>query len=145
MKRILVAIDGSPTSEQALREAREVAEKEQAEVTIMTVITHASAYAYAYTPALNKSFEEESVKNAKKILDEAVKTFEGYPRKVESVQVHGDAASMIIQQVEKDLPDLLVIGSRGMGGFQRLILGSTVSKVLNHVCCNILVVRQCDI
>ncbi|SMP66185.1 universal stress protein [Anoxynatronum buryatiense] len=145
MKRILVAIDGSPTSEQALREAREVAEKEQAEVKIMTVITHASAYAYAYTPALNNSFEEEAVKNAKKVLAEAEKVFEGYPGKVESVQVHGDAASMIIQQVENDLPDLLVIGSRGMGGFQRLILGSTVSKVLNHVCCNILVVRQCEI
>lgn len=145
MKKILVAVDGSPTSKQALLEAREVAEKEPSEIKIMTVITHASAYAYAYTPALNKSFEEESVKNAKVILEEAEKVFQDYSGKVDSMQVHGDAASMIIDQVEKDTPDLLVIGSRGMGGFKRLVLGSTASKVINHVCCNILVVRQCEI
>lgn len=145
MKKILVAVDGSPTSKQALLEAKEVAEKEQAEIKIMTVITHASAYAYAYTPALNKSFEEESVKAAKAILEEAEKVFQDYSGKVESLRVHGDAASMIIEQVEKDNPDLLVIGSRGMGGFKRLVLGSTASKVINHVCCNILVVRQCEI
>jgi nucleotide-binding universal stress UspA family protein len=145
MKKILVAVDGSPTSVQALREAREVAEKENADVKIMTVVIHASAYAYAYTPALNQSYEEDAVKNAKKILEEAETVFEGYPGKVESIKVHGDAANMIIHQAEKDLPDLLVMGSRGLGGFQRLILGSTASKVLNHVCCNILVVRQCDI
>lgn len=145
MKKILVAVDGSPTSKQALIEAREVAEKEPSEVKIMTVITHASAYAYAYTPALNKTFEEESVKAAKTILEEAEKVFQDYSGKVESLRVHGDAAGMIIDQVEKDSPDLLVIGSRGMGGFKRLVLGSTASKVINHVCCNILVVRQCEI
>lgn len=145
MKKILVAVDGSPTSVQALQEAREVAEKENADIKIMTVITHASAYAYAYTPSLNQSFEEESVSNAKKVLAEAEKIFEGYEGKVESVRVHGDAADMIIKEVEEDTPDLLVMGSRGAGGFKRLILGSTVSKVLNHVCCNILVVRQCEI
>ncbi len=145
MKKLLVAVDGSPTSKQALREAREVAEKEQTDVKIMTVVTHASAYAYSYTPALNKSFEEESVKNAKSILEEAEQVFKDYSGNVESIRVHGDAASMIIEQVEKDNPDLLVMGSRGMGGFKRLILGSTASKVLNHVCCNILVVRQCEI
>lgn len=145
MKKILVAVDGSPTSKQALLDAREVAEQEPSEVKIMTVITHASAYAYAYTPALNKTFEEESVKNSKAILEEAESIFKDFPGKVESIRVHGDAASMIIEQVEKDNPNLLVIGSRGLGGFKRLVLGSTASKVINHVCCNILVVRQCEI
>ena len=143
MDKILVAIDGSPTSILALKEARDLAEKYGSNVQIMTVVTHANVYAYAYPPSINKSFEEESVKNAKTMLSEAEELFEGYPGKVETLSVHGDAADEILKQVEQDMPDLLVMGSRGMGTFKRLMLGSVVSKVLNNICCNMFVVRQC--
>jgi nucleotide-binding universal stress UspA family protein len=37
--------------------------------------------------------------------------------------------------------DLIVVGSRGMGGFKRMLLGSVSSGILNHAHCSVLVVR----
>jgi nucleotide-binding universal stress UspA family protein len=145
MEKMLIAIDGSPTSLLALKEARQMSDQFLPDIQIMTVISRGNVYAYAYPPAMNQTFEEEAVKNAKLMMEEAEKIFDGYPKPVEKITVHGDAADEILKQVEADTPDLLVMGSRGMGTFQRLMLGSVVTKVANHVCCNMLIIRQCDI
>lgn len=47
----------------------------------------------------------------------------------------------IVDHATKDKVDLIVIGSRGLGGFKKLLLGSVSSGVVTHASCPVLVVR----
>jgi nucleotide-binding universal stress UspA family protein len=57
------------------------------------------------------------------------------------VERKGDAASMIIDEAEKEDADLIVMGTRGLNTAQRWLLGSVSSRVVQHGPCNVLVVR----
>ena len=56
-------------------------------------------------------------------------------------QEQGHPAETLVAFAEKRQADLIVVGSRGQGGFQRLLLGSVSTSVLHHAHCSILVVR----
>ena len=53
----------------------------------------------------------------------------------------GDPASVILEVADKEKPDLLVMGSRGLGGIQKLLTGSVSQKVCNSAECTIVVVK----
>ena len=72
--------------------------------------------------------------DAKKALTE-----KGVSAKV--VERKGDAAAMIIEEAEKEGTDMIVMGTRGLNGAQRWLLGSVSSRVVQHAPCNVLVVR----
>ena len=57
------------------------------------------------------------------------------------VERKGDAAEMIIDEAEKEDTDMIVMGTRGLNGAQRWLLGSVSSRVVQHAPCNVLVVR----
>jgi nucleotide-binding universal stress UspA family protein len=48
---------------------------------------------------------------------------------------------MIVRDVEHRGADLVVLGSRGLGGVRRLVLGSVSESVLTHAACSVLIVR----
>jgi nucleotide-binding universal stress UspA family protein len=54
--------------------------------------------------------------------------------------VHGAPAKVLIEAAET--ADLLVVGTRGRGGFKRLLLGSVAEQCLRHASCSVLVVRD---
>ena len=51
------------------------------------------------------------------------------------------AVQLITEFAEKNDVDLIVIGTRGLGGFKRLLLGSVASGVMSHASCSVIVVR----
>jgi nucleotide-binding universal stress UspA family protein len=53
----------------------------------------------------------------------------------------GDPASVIIEVANDEKPDLLVMGSRGLGGMQRLLLGSVSQKVSHSAGCTVTIVK----
>jgi nucleotide-binding universal stress UspA family protein len=53
----------------------------------------------------------------------------------------GDAAQRIMETAIEIKCELLIIGSRGRGGFKELLLGSVSHKVTNHASCPVLVVK----
>jgi nucleotide-binding universal stress UspA family protein len=61
---------------------------------------------------------------------------------VETAVVTGTPADMIVQDVERGAADLVVLGARGIGGIERLLLGSVSETVLNHAACSVLIVRS---
>ncbi len=77
----------------------------------------------------------------KEMLDESLKLFEGTLVVVDTVIRSGDAGREIIAEAESGKYDLIVMGSRGLGAFSRAMLGSVSNKVLNHVDCDVLIVR----
>lgn len=55
-----------------------------------------------------------------------------------------DVRSTILDTIAADTPDLLVMGTRGIGGVRRTVLGSTASAVLHHSPCSVLIARAPD-
>jgi nucleotide-binding universal stress UspA family protein len=137
MEQIIVGIDGSQASREALRWAAQEARLRQASLQVVMAwhTPYVTGYPYvagAFDPAL---FERE----ARKTLDELVDELDtvGIPE-VERVLGMGDAAVLLLT-ASKDA-DLLVVGSRGLGGFAGLMLGSVGHHLAHHATCPLVIV-----
>jgi nucleotide-binding universal stress UspA family protein len=60
---------------------------------------------------------------------------------VETTIGDGDPASVILEVADRTKPDFLVVGSRGLGGIERLLLGSVSQKVSQSAGCTVVIVK----
>lgn len=137
--KILVATDGSENSQRALIEARKYAECTGGEITILTVVD-----SLVLRPYMGVEFpvlpDDESLENVgQSVLDNALKSLEGFSGEVKTKLRRGNSGDEIIREA-KDY-DLIFMGSRGHGTFSRTILGSVSNKVLNHTKKNVFIVK----
>ncbi|MCQ4923483.1 universal stress protein [Tissierella carlieri] len=142
MKKILVAIDGSENSTKALEKAKELALLNNSELMILNVVSDLRNYhPYVIDRVYESEINKVLLEHGKKLLDEALKIFEGYEGKVGTSIKCGDAAREIIEMAEKGGYDLVIMGSRGLNALSRAMLGSVSNKVLNHIKISVLIVR----
>jgi nucleotide-binding universal stress UspA family protein len=136
-RRIVVGVDGSPESKLALRWAARIAASEDAVIEVVAAWEFPPASGWAalpegYSPKLEMD----------KIVTEAVDEVFGAQRPVgmtvRSVQGHPAA---VLLKISRDAV-MLVVGSRGHGGFLGLLLGSVSTKVAEHATCPVLVVHE---
>jgi len=151
-KRILVAFDGSQASKHALDHAISIADITKAEIYILSVVPRIMMPIFPdegfgaapITAAQDLSEYHEKMKELyAKSLREAEKDIkEHYPDlKVHTLLLEGRPSSTIIEEAEEKDMDLIVIGSRGLGGITGLILGSTSRKVVDNCTRPVLVVK----
>jgi nucleotide-binding universal stress UspA family protein len=76
-----------------------------------------------------------------KVLERCRQMAERSGVKLETVTAEGDAASNITGYADKEGFDLITIGSRGLGRFKEMVLGSVSNKVLHHTKCSVLIVK----
>ena len=143
MKLILVALDGSPNARKVLRGARELAERLDARLILFHAVSlpvGLPAQAYAVAPA----------EVGPLMLETARRDLESYagdlpPGLLASVRLEFGAPWQAICETAKDENvDLIVVGSHGYGGLDRL-LGTTAAKVVNHADRSVLVVRALEL
>ena len=138
MERIVVGIDASDTARRALRWALEEGRLRQAAVEVV----HTWHAPYAGVDSYNiPAFDPETYeKAAKQVLDSAVDAEDtsGLPVPVERIVAPGGAANAILEVAKG--ADLVVVGSRGLGGFTGLLLGSVSHQVTHHAACPVVVV-----
>lgn len=137
MYRIVVGVDGSAASELALGWAVEVARLRDATVRAVhawQLIVTGDIYGYG---AWDQTALEET---ARAVLDESVERVDaaGLSTPVERVLLHGPAASTLLDAAGD--ADLVVVGTRGRGGFAGLLLGSVSHQVVQHAPCPAVVV-----
>jgi nucleotide-binding universal stress UspA family protein len=138
--RIVVGFDGSEPSERALAWATEEAKLRGAVLEIVMAWEVAGVvYAYGYVPSLLPSLEEEARDAAEKILAETAEKARAAGVEVETEARRGQAADELVEAAEG--ADLLVIGSRGHGGFTGLLLGSVSAQCAHHARCPLVIVR----
>ena len=77
---------------------------------------------------------------ARQLQNEALKRVDTGGVTVTGDVVQGNAAAVLLRAAGN--ADLLVVGSRGLGGFTGLVLGSVSTQVLHHAPCPVLVVRN---
>jgi nucleotide-binding universal stress UspA family protein len=145
MEKIVVGIDGSEQSKDALRFAVEEAEVHGARVLavhawmvpIPPVEPELVAPPIDY-PALVKELQEAAERLLDGVVDEVLG--KGNVVRVDRVAVEGPAPSALLDAAAD--ADLIVVGSRGHGGFAKLLLGSVSEQVARHAPCPALIYRN---
>lgn len=136
--KVLVATDGSEHSLKALNRAVELAEKEGAEITLISV-------AYFTREDLDEiplNVQEKLERQAADALKKAKALFDERGIKVEAVLEAGYVpANNIIAKAESGKYDLILLGSTGQSGLKRLLIGSTAAKVVANAPCSVGVIR----
>jgi nucleotide-binding universal stress UspA family protein len=137
-KNILVAVDGSEHALKAARMAGEFARQMQADLRVVTAYEPVPTYLGEpnLQNALNERFSE-----ANQVLDEALKQIGEIPGELKTEILEGPPAEAILAVVEARSNDLIIMGTRGLGRLQGLLLGSQSQKVVSHAPCPVLLVR----
>jgi nucleotide-binding universal stress UspA family protein len=141
MGRIVVGVDGSEGSVLALRWAVEEARLREATVEAV----HAWTYPMVAGPMgaiIPPVPREDLERTAGEVLEEALQEAQVEGKGVEIARriVEGPPAVMLVQQAES--ADLLVIGSRGHGGFTGLFLGSVSHQCAQRASCPVVIIPQ---
>lgn len=134
--RIVVGVDGSPSSIDALLWAARISVAIGAEIDAVTAWEYPTQY--GMSGALMNYRPDEDAGLA---LAEALRKAFGDqpPSGLRSVVIEGRPAKLLIDL--SDGAEMLVVGSRGHGGFAGLLLGSVSAPVAEHANCPVVVIR----
>ena len=140
--RIAIAVDGSENSLRAVREAVTVSNALKQTPELLLLNVHLSALISPVAKGIDRhqieqymdQIAEEELKDAKKILAEAGRSFT-------AIKGHGEVAATILDIVKKQNLDLLVVGGKGRSSISDLILGSVTTKLISHSPVPVLVVK----
>jgi nucleotide-binding universal stress UspA family protein len=142
-KRILCPVDLSDMSVRALAYADTVARWYGGHVTalyvappMIPVAVPAAGYYYDPVPAIPPVPREELMRQ----LHVKVSAAGMKPAHVTAIVEDGEAVPVIIDQAKKMSADLIVMGTHGLSGFDRFLLGSVTEKVLHKAACPVLTV-----
>jgi nucleotide-binding universal stress UspA family protein len=141
VNRILVGVDGSPTSVEAARFAQGLAEQAGAKVVYVfameppQVIPVGALSGYVAT---GKPRTEAEIRQAREFLDGLVAERPGIAQ--DARVEFGRPWETLVDVADHMGADLIVVGSRGHSAGRRLVLGSTSDKVVHHAPCPVLVV-----
>ena len=127
--RILVPTDGSAASEAAIEHGVALAEIHDATIHAMYVINTAS-FATIPTEGSWEGISDLLEREGEDALDDVVRTAEARDVPVERVTREGSPSREIIRYAEAEACDLIVMGTHGRGGIDRLLLGSVTEKVV---------------
>jgi nucleotide-binding universal stress UspA family protein len=134
--RIVVGVDGSANSEQALRWAARLAADFGARLEAVTAWDFPASYGFGSVPQ-----DWDPAGDMRKVLDETVRAvFGDHPPAGLQRQVREGGAAQVLIEASQDAI-MLVVGSRGHGGFTGMLLGSVSANVAEHAQCPVLVIH----
>jgi nucleotide-binding universal stress UspA family protein len=143
---IVVGTDGSESAGIAVQRATELAKLTGATLHIVTAYRPVSLGSVAMAATAGAAtvdmgdMNRGAIAHGEQVCEHAASSArrDGVP--VELHAVPGDAADALVSVAEQVCADLLVVGSRGMSGARRFVLGSVPNKVSHHCPCNLLIV-----
>jgi nucleotide-binding universal stress UspA family protein len=135
---ILVAYDGSGHSQKALDLAIKIAQCSDGKLKVL--------FAFDKVPTIfgddeTEHFIERAMSRGRDILGEATAHLHNAGVEFNTAIVEGPAAEAILRIAQAEGCDLIVMGSRGLGMMQGLLLGSVSYRVLHHAQIPVLIVR----
>lgn len=141
-KKILVPVDFSENSQKILQSAIHVAKKFDAALTVLFVVQSIDHYSGFYIPHIPISqFEDEMVESAnnkmRSFLEENMDQSVKYTSKV----LIGDVSEEILKFAEVEKFELIVMGTHGYKGLEKVLFGSVAEKVVKRAPCAVLTVN----
>jgi nucleotide-binding universal stress UspA family protein len=149
IQRILVAVDGSKPSIDAGTQAIDIAKRFDAELIALYVVSPDVRYNYledVITPRLPKALKNVvmlAMQRGEKHVDKVKQKASEKNVKVKTDVVIGISSVVkeIIEYAEKNRIDMIIIGSRGLSGIKKMLLGSVASGVVTYAHCPVLVAK----
>jgi nucleotide-binding universal stress UspA family protein len=145
--KILLAVDGSPCSDIAVKEVARRPWPAGSQVRIisaveppLTIATEGWVPTDDYVAILDKAAQEQAGA-AIKSAEEQVRAGAGNSLQITSEIIRGYARDVILNEAESWGADLIVLGSHGLRGLKRLWLGSVSHAVASHAKCSVEIVR----
>jgi nucleotide-binding universal stress UspA family protein len=138
--RIVVGVDGSESSRDALRWALRQAALTGDQVEAVIAWEYPATYGWVMPP----SDIDDTERAAESCLNEVLNDVAGspVPAQVHTRVCQGNAARVLLDECKG--ADLLVVGSRGHGGFAGALLGSVGQHCVSHATCPVVVIRADD-
>ena len=137
---ILVLIDGSDNSFRALDAALLLSEKLGSNISVIHVMEEVPITHIGSEKILNELLEAYKKEN-QDILLKCSEIANQKGLTIKTFLLQGNPASVILDYNKKKKFDLVIMGSRGLGKFKELILGSVSSKIVHHSSCAVLLIR----
>jgi nucleotide-binding universal stress UspA family protein len=138
-KRILLATDGSPHAEEAVKYTRDLALRDEAQVVVVHAVFPLPAF--LGEPERQRLISHNVVEGEQVAGQAAERLREAGVDDIIVEVLEGPPASAILRVAETRQCDLIVMGSRGLGELTSLLLGSVSHRVLAHAHVPVLVVR----
>jgi len=145
-KKVLVATDGSRAAQKAVKYAADISARFGSDIVILSVYPHIELPLYP-----SKGFDDEDLEVYKRGIREAFEralkeaeslVSEGHPELKYGTRIEeGRPSDIIVEVAEEEGADLIVVGSRGIGGIRGWILGSTSRSVLHSAKGPVLIVK----
>lgn len=135
LRTIVVGYDGSEHAEAALDMAGAIALRNGASIKVVTSFSHMPRITQPGTADLDHIFE------ARGLADKAVEKLRAGGIDADPDVLEGPAADALLNAADAHHADLIVVGSRGLGQFKGLLLGSTSDRVVHYASIPVLVVR----
>jgi nucleotide-binding universal stress UspA family protein len=144
--RILIAVDGSEPSQLGRDLAADIRWPDGSSVRVMAALDVGGALFgapwYAVAPANVSEVEERYLQELRAVVTDAAGRLARPGRAVTSTVLRGRAATSIVDEARRFGADLIVVGSRGHGTIESMLLGSVSAEVVDHAPCPILVARR---
>ena len=142
VKTIMVPVDFSANSKKILKSAVEVAEKFEARLSVLFVAQDFEDYTGFFVPHMPiAQFQDDlfhsAEKKMEKFLAENLDTDLDYTWKV----LMGDISEEITGYAESDKADMIIMGTHGYKGLERVLFGSVAEKVVKTAPCPVLTIN----
>jgi nucleotide-binding universal stress UspA family protein len=140
-KRVVAAVDGSEQSIRAAQRAIDLARLTHGTVSIITVVRPPEGWwGLEGAPPSPEALARAVAAGQQDILDRVMAALDTAGVTVETAEELGDPTASILAHLEAMEADLLVIGRRGAGVMERVILGSVADRLAHHAPCPVLIV-----
>lgn len=144
-RKILLATDGSEEADLAAKTAVALAAEPGSELHVVTVGPEYPMYMLPDNAGHFPEIFEKEKRETREVLDAQVSKVEALGASVEKAHQRSGRPDREILALADDLDaDMIVVGSRGLGGLRRTLMGSVSDAVVRHAHCPVLVVRRKD-
>lgn len=143
IRRILHATDFSRASNRAFETAVDFAKNNRAELLLVHVVVPNIAYpidSYA-DPSLYVELDRSTQRQARNSLEKLVNKVKKAKIRVKGLLLRGTAHAQIVRTAKNRRADMIVIGTHGLTGLKKLLMGSVAGRVVSEATCPVLTVR----
>lgn len=143
-KKILVPIDGSEASRMAIESSLRLAETTHVLKVVLMTVEEIPPKLRGYEGDLGIAVQEMKalmIRDAEALLASEAEAFANSEIAVEKKIVWGDPPYEIVHEAREGNYDLVIIGSRGLGGVEKLLIGSVSMHVVQYAPCTVMVTK----
>lgn len=135
--KVLVPIDGSDAGYMAVKRVGQYSKLANVDITLLTVLEDV----VSYRTIPDTPIYRERIKNAEEVLEKAKKNLVDHGVNCNTKIAVGPVAAEIVRIGEEGQYTSIFMGSRGLRGLKRMLLGSVADDVIRHAHCSVTIIR----